>query len=138
MDRTVDLYLKESEKSVTRFVADFAAVVKANDFVVNNLDTMDMKKTFREHGGQVPDEFDLHMIQVCKPTKADKSLTGNPERAILMPKFVHVFSQDGKTQIRFLSYGATDIAALVPGDGQFPESLAQTFAKIRSMIDEAC
>ena len=138
MDRNADLYLKESGKSVDQFVADFAAIVKANDFVVNNLDTMDMKKTFRAHGGQVPDEFDLHMIQVCKPTKADKSLSGNPERAVLMPKFVHVFSHDGKTQIRFLSYSAEDTAALVPGDEQFPESLAQTFTKIRSMIDEAC
>jgi uncharacterized protein (DUF302 family) len=138
MERTKDLYLKESEKSVTQFVADFAAIVKANEFVVNNLDTMDMKQTFRAHGGQVPDEFDLHMIQVCKPTKADKSLTANPERSILMPKFVHVFSKNGKTQIRYLSYSAADIAALVPGDEQFPESLAQTFTKIRSMIDEAC
>ena len=138
MDRNTDLYVKESEKSVNQFVADFAAIVSANDFVVNNVDTMDMKNTFREHGGQVPDEFDLHMIQVCKPTKADKSLTGNPERSILMPKFVHVFSRDGKTQIRYLSYSAADIAALVPGDEQFPESLAQTFAKIRSMIEDAC
>lgn len=138
MDRTRDLYLKESEKSVSQFVADFAAIVKANNLMVNNLDTMDMKKTLRAHGGQVSDEFDLHMIQVCNPTKADKSLSGNPERSILMPKFVHVFSQNGKTQIRFLGYSAEDIAALVPGDEPFPESLAQTFAKIRSMIDEAC
>ncbi len=31
-----------------------------------------------------------------KPTKADKSLAANPERAILMPKFVMVFSKVGK------------------------------------------
>ncbi|OKY76225.1 MAG: hypothetical protein BM485_02955 [Desulfobulbaceae bacterium DB1] len=137
MNRNEDLYVTESAKSVSRFVADFAAIVKANGFVVNNLDTMDMKKTFREHGGEVPEDFDLHMIQVCKPTKADKSLSGNPERAILMPKFVHVFSKNNKTQIRYLSFSAGDIAALVPDDPKFPESLAQTFAKIRSMIDEA-
>ncbi len=137
MNRNEDLYVAESEKSVTQFVADFAEIVKKNAFVVNNSDTMDMKKTFREHGGTVPDEFDLHMMQVCKPTKADKSLTANPERSILMPKFVMVFSKDGKTQVRYLSYSAADIAALVLDDPKFPESLAQTFAKIRSMIDEA-
>jgi uncharacterized protein (DUF302 family) len=104
---------------------------------VNNAETMDMKKTFREHGGTVPDEFDLHMMQVCKPTKADGSLTANPERAILMPKFVMVFSGDGKTQIRYMSYSLEDIANLVPGDAKFPESVSQTFVKIRSMIDEA-
>ncbi|KAF0187463.1 MAG: hypothetical protein FD168_2586 [Desulfobulbaceae bacterium] len=77
------------------------------------------------------------MMQVCKPTKADKSLTVNPERAILMPKFVMVFSKDGKTQIRYMSYHADDIAEMVPDDPKFPASLAETVIKIRSMIDEA-
>lgn len=137
MNRNDDLYCGESEKSVTQFVSCFAEIVKKNAFVVNNFDTMDMQKTFREHGGTVPDEFDLHMMQLCKPTKADKSLTMNPERSILMPKFVMVFSKEGKTQIRYLSYSATAITELVQNDPKFPESLAQTFAKIRSMIDEA-
>jgi len=136
MNRNEDLYCVESEKSVVQFVADFAEVVKKNAFVVNNFDTMDMKKTFREHGGTVPDEFDLHMMQVCKPTKADASLTANPERAILMPKFVMVFSKDGKTQIRYLSYSLAAISELVLDDPKFPESVSQTFVKIRSMIDE--
>lgn len=137
MNRNDELYCVESDKSVTQFVADFGAVVKKYDFVINNSDTMDMKKTFREHGGTVPNEFDLHMMQVCKPTKADGSLTMNPERSILMPKFVMAFSKDGKTQVRYLSYSAADIAALVLDDPKFPESLDQTFNKIRSMIDEA-
>ena len=137
MNRNEDLYCVESEKSVTQFVADFAKLVKKNDFVVNNSETMDMKNTFREHGGKVPDEFDLHMMQICKPTKADGSLTMNPERAIFMPKFVMVFSKDGKTQIRYLSFQASDIAAFVLDDPKFAESVGQTFVKIRSMIDEA-
>ncbi len=124
-------------KSVSQFVSDFADTVKEYAFVVNNLDTMDMKKTFREHGGEVPDDFDLHMMQLCKPTKADMSLTMNPERSILMPKYVMVFSKDGKTQIRYLSYSAALISEFVQDDPKFPESLAETFAKIRSMIDEA-
>ncbi len=137
MNRDKDLYVVESGKSVSQFVADFAAVVKANDFVVNNFETMDMKKTFRAHGGEVADDFDLHMIQVCKPTKADKSLTMNPERAILMPKFVMVFSKAGKTQVRYLSFSDADIAELILDDPKFSESVGQTFVKIRSMIDEA-
>ena len=137
MDRSENLYQAETAKSAARFAADFEAVCRKYDFVVNNSDSMDMKKTFRAHGGVVPDDFDLHMMQVCKPTKADKSLTANPERAILMPKFVMVFSKDGVTQIRYMSFSAADIAEMVPGDLKFPESLAETFAKIRSMIDEA-
>lgn len=137
MNRSENLYQAETSKSAAQFAADFKAVCAKYAFVVNNADTMDMKGTFRAHGGVVPDDFDLHMMQVCKPTKADKSLTANPERSILMPKFVMVFSKGGKTQIRYMSYSAVDIAEMVPGDPMFPESLAETFAKIRSMIDEA-
>ncbi len=137
MNRNEDLYVVESDKGVREFVADFAAICKANGFVVNNEDSMDMQKTFREHGGEVPDDFDLHMMQVCKPTKADKSLTANPERAILMPKFVHVFSKDGgKTQVRYMSFSPEEIAGLVLDDPKFAESVGATFGKIRSMIDE--
>jgi hypothetical protein len=137
MDRNNNLYQAETAKGTSQFARDFEVTCKKYAFVVNNIDSMDMKQTFGTHGGVVPDDFDLHMMQVCKPTKADKSLTANPERAIMMPKFVMVFSKGGKTQIRYMSYSATDIAEMVPGDSKFPESLAETFAKIRSMIDEA-
>ena len=137
MNLNETLYAAESDKSVSCFVEDFAAIAEDNDFVINNKSTMDMKATFSAHGGSVPENFDLHMMQICKPTKADKSLTANPERAILMPKFVHVFTKDNKTQVRYLSFTPEYIANMVPGDTKFPESLEQTFTKIRSMIDAA-
>jgi len=137
MQASNTLYAVESEKSVSRFVSDFAVIAEENDFVINNKATMNMKETFGSHGGQVPEDFDLHMMQICKPTKADKSLTANPERAILMPKFVHVFTRNSKTQIRYLSFGPGFIEELVPGDRRFPQSLEQTSTKIRTMIDEA-
>ena len=49
----------------------------------------------------------------------------------------HGFRKNGKTQIRYMSYNAADIAEMVPDDAKFPESLAETFAKIKSMINEA-
>jgi len=137
MNRNDDLYCVESEKSVVQFVADFGETVKKYAFVIGNPTTMNMKETFDEHGGKVHKDFDLHMMQVCKPTKADASLTANPERSILIPKFVMVFSKDGKTQIRYMSFSLPDIAELVQDDPKFPKSLVQTFDKIRSMIDEA-
>lgn len=137
MNRNENLYHTQSDKSVTQFVTDFATVTEKNEFVINNLTNMNMKTTLREHGGEVADGFDLHMMQVCKPTKADKSLTANPERAILMPKFVHVFSKDAKTQVRYMSYSQEQISSMVPDDPQFPGSLVQTFKKICQMIDEA-
>ncbi|WP_163335622.1 hypothetical protein [Desulfopila sp. IMCC35008] len=69
--------------------------------------------------------------------KQDKSLSINPIRAILMPKFIHVFSKENKTQVRYLSHSSDYITECVPGDATFPESLAQTFSTIRTMIDEA-
>ncbi len=131
-----DLYIGESGKSPAQFAADFAEVVKKYGFVINNSGTMDMGKTFTEHGAEVNDTFDLHMIQICKPAKAAKSLSANPERAILMPKFVMAFSKGSKTQLRFLSYNGDDIGTVVD-DEVFPGSLAESFQKIRDMIDEA-
>jgi uncharacterized protein (DUF302 family) len=137
MNRNENLFITQSDKSIQQFVADFTKIVEHNHFIINNLKTMDMNNAFRTHGEIVAEEFDLYMIQVCKPSKASKSLCANPERAILMPKFVHVFSKDQKTQIRYMSFSAEAIDELVPDDPKFKESLAQTFAEIRSMIGQA-
>jgi len=77
---------------------------------------------------------DLHAL--CKPEKAAKSLSANPERAILMPKFIMTFTKHGKTQIRFLSFSEDNIRSVVDDD-VFPASLAETYKKIHDMIEEA-
>lgn len=51
MERNGKIHAVESNKSVAQFVEDFCAVVKANDFVVNNPQTMNMQDTFSQHGG---------------------------------------------------------------------------------------
>jgi len=53
-----------------------------------------------------------------------------------MPKFVHVFSKDSKTQVRYLRYRPEHISAMIPDDITCPESLVQTYDKICSMIEE--
>lgn len=131
-----DLYSAETSKSPADFARDFGGVAGKYGFIINNPDTMDMGKTFRAHGAEAGADFDLHMIQICKPEKAAKSLTANPERAVLMPKFVMAFSKGGKTQLRFLRYNPVDIGAVV-NDAVFPASLVESFHKIREMIDEA-
>ncbi|MCK5227387.1 MAG: DUF302 domain-containing protein, partial [Desulfobulbaceae bacterium] len=78
----------------------------------------------------------LHMIQVCNPAKAAKSLSANPERAILMPKFIMTFTKNNKTQIRFLRFSEDNIRSVVDDD-IFPESLAGTYKKIVEIIEEA-
>jgi len=130
------LYCTETPKSSMEFAQDFKEVVEKYGFIVGNEPAMDMAKTFSDHGGEVGPDFDLQMIQVCKPDKASKSLSDNPERSILMPKFVMAFGKEEKTQIRFFYYNAETIAQIVD-DEIFPESLAQTYKKMISMIDEA-
>jgi uncharacterized protein (DUF302 family) len=132
-----NLYATETTKSNRQFVADLGKVVKKNGFVIHNESTMEMAHSFGKHGAEVAEGFDLHMIQICKPEKAAKSLSGNPERAVLMPKFIMTFTQSGKTQVRFLRFSADNIRAVVD-DEQFPASLAETYDKIVSMIEEAC
>lgn len=130
------VYTTTSEKSVVEFVTSLGEITKKNGFVIHNQSTMDMAHSFGKHGAEVAEGFDLHMIQICKPEKAAKSLSANPERAILMPKFIMAFSKEGKTQIRFLSFSEDNIRGVVDDD-VFPASLAETYNKIHEMIDEA-
>ena len=97
---------------------------------------MDMARSFGSHGVEVADSFDLHMIQLCKPEKAAKSLHANPERAILMPKFIMTFTKNKTTQIRFLRFSEDNIKSVID-DQMFPASLAETYDKIIEMIEEA-
>jgi len=131
-----NLFATETSKSTSQFVKDLGAVVKKYGFIIHNEENMEMAHSFGKHGAEVAKDFDLHMIQICKPEKAAKSLSANPERAVLMPKFIMTFTQDGTTQIRFLRYSSDNIRAIVDDD-QFPASLVETYKKIIEMIEEA-
>jgi hypothetical protein len=132
-----DIYQTSTKKVLGDYVADLDAAASRRGFSIHNRSNMAMADTYRAHSLPMPADYDLHMIQVCKPEKSSQSFQANIERAPLMPKFIMVFSMDGATQVRFLSYRKELIAALVPGDVQFPESLVQSYAVIREMIDEA-
>lgn len=131
-----NLYKAETSKSINQFIRDLKNAAKKLGFVIHNEDKMEMAHSFGKHGVKVAEGFDLHMIQICKPEKAAKSLQKNPERAILMPKFVMTFTKNGKTQIRFLSYSKEMISSLID-DPEFPDSLEETYKNIIAMIEEA-
>ncbi len=136
MDQT-RIFAAESAKPLPRFVEDFAGEAQRRGFVLHNRATMDMGQTLASHGEAVGTDFDLHLIQLCKPSKAARSLQANPERAVLMPKFVAAFSRGGKTQVRLLTYGA-DLVGELLDDPAFPGSLAESFEQIRETIVAAC
>jgi hypothetical protein len=131
-----DIYCAETGKPVTQFVADLATAAARRGFFIHNESRMDMAHTFGRHGVEVEEGFDLHMIQICKPSKAGQSLSKNLERAVMMPKFVMTFTLDGKTQIRLLRYSRELVAGLIDDD-EFPDSLAASFQDIVIMIEEA-
>ncbi len=132
----VSVLQKESDKSVEAFVASLQNAAAESGFIVNNPGSMDMAGTFADHGIAVEAGFDLYMIQICKPDKAARSLARNPERAVLMPKFVMAFSKGGKTQVRFLSY-SREMIEWVVDDPEFAGSLEQSYQAIAGMIRSA-
>lgn len=130
------VYRAESAKNIEQFAADFIALVTAKGFTVHNDGKMVMKDVFTAHGQEVAEGFDLHMIQLCKPEKASKSLSVNAERSVLMPKFIMAFSKEGRTQVRMLRYGKDLITELVD-DAYFPPLLEETFDTLAAFIDAA-
>lgn len=131
-----NVYAGETTKSNSQFVQDLAVEAKKYGFIIHNEDKMAMAHSFGDHGVEVADDFDLHMIQLCMPQKAAKSLQANSERAILMPKFIMTFTRNGKTQIRFLRFSGENIKSVVD-DQAFPVSLGETYDKIIEMIEGA-
>ena len=129
------IYRAETTKPVTRFINDLSSLAAARGFLIHNEDKMEMANVFGHHGVEVAEDFDLHMIQVCKPEKAAKSLSENPERSVLMPKFIMIFSRNGLTQIRCVHYLQATVRALVDDD-EFPGSLAESFTQIIGLIEE--
>ncbi len=133
MNSWAELYRGESAKPVWQFVADLKETGLRSGLLIHNEDHMEMAHTFGSHGVQVAEGFDLHMIQICKPEKAAVSLQKNPERAALMPKFITVFSSEGRTQVRFLRYNSQMIEELVQ-DAEFAVSVGSTYNEIEQAI----
>jgi len=133
MNSWAQLYRGETAKPVWQFVADLKEAGLQSGFLIHNEDKMGMAHTFGSHGVQVAEGFDLHMIQVCKPEKAAGSLQKNPERAALMPKFVTVFSAEGRTQVRFLRFNRQMIEELVQ-DAEFAVSVGSSYDEIEQII----
>jgi hypothetical protein len=132
----MEIYRNQTGKPIRQFVLDVDHAARRRGFVIHNEDRMDMAGIFHRHGIPVAGDFDLHMLHLCKPEKAARSLLKNPERAVLMPKFIVAFSRAGVTQIRCLRYRPETVASLLD-DAEFPDSLAAGIDEIIAIIEEA-
>jgi hypothetical protein len=132
----MDIYKNQTSKPLPQFVADIHAAAENRGFKIHNTDKMDMAGIFNAHDIDTPETFDLHMMQLCKPEKASKSMFKNLERAVLIPKFVIAFTELGQTQIRFLHYSEEAVSKLVD-DAEFPKSLVASCGTIIGIIEDA-
>ena len=119
------VFQRSSLKKLPEFIQDLQTAAERQGFVIHNRDNMNLANTFSQHGVPVKKSFDVHMVQLCKPAKAAASLSHNPERAPLMPKFVIAFTRDDETQIRYFGLDETLVSELVD-DPDFPASLSET------------
>jgi len=136
MSTWATLICRETEKSVEAVIEGLLAVSNGTGFMIHNEDKMEMANTFGSHGVEVAEGFDLHMVQICNPEKAGASLQTNHERAALIPKFVTIFSQNGKTQIRMLRLEPALIEELIQ-DKEFAASSAKNYDTIIALVDKA-
>ncbi len=131
-----DVFCATTDKSIAEFITDLGKSMAMHSFIIHNEEQMEMVRHFGHQGVALAEDFDLHMVQVCSPKKAAQSLSENLERAVLLPQFIVVFTQNQKTQIRMLRYGRELVAELVD-DADFPEINSAMCGNLVSAIREA-
>lgn len=113
------VFRAETNKSIIDFIKDLGKSMAMQGFVIHNEEKTELVHHFGHHGLELAEGFDLNMVQVCSPKKSAQSMMENLERAVLLPKFIVVFSKSGKTQVRMLLLDRELVAELVD-DTEFP------------------
>lgn len=130
------VFRAESDKRIAEFIKGLGKAMALRGFIIHNDNNMEMVHHFGHHGVELAKGFDLHMVQICAPKKSAQSLMENLERAVLLPKYIVVFSKNGKTQVRMLQISKELVAELVD-DVAFPEMHTAVCESLISAIKEA-
>ena len=130
------VFRAETNKSIIDFIKDLGKSMAMQGFVIHNEEKTELVHHFGHHGLELAEGFDLNMVQVCSPKKSAESMTENLERAILLPKFIVVFSKAGRTQVRMLRLGQGIVAELVD-DVEFPAINEAALDSLIAAIQEA-
>ncbi len=132
-----EIFKTNTTKSPEKFIEYLKVSAQKSGFLVR--DVHDMKQIFNEHGVEVNADFNYYMVQICNPKKAYGSISTNPERGVLIPKFVMVFydAKNKTTEIRFLNYGANFVKSLFEHDEVFQKTLPESCKTIISIINDA-
>lgn len=133
---SADVFHAETDKSIADFIKDLGKSMAMYGFMIHNDDKTEMVHHFGHHGVELAEGFDLRMVQVCAPKKSAQSLVENLERAVLLPKFIVVFSKNNKTQVRMLRIYRELVAELVD-DAEFPEMHEAVCDSLITAIEKA-
>lgn len=133
---SADVFHAETDKSIVGFIQDLGKTMAMQGFIIHNDDKMEMVHHFGHHGVELAEGFDLRMVQVCAPKKSAQSLMENLERAVLLPKFIVVFTKNNQTQVRMLRIYQDLVAELVD-DVSFPAMHETVCDSLVSAIEEA-
>ena len=133
---SADVFHAETDKSIVDFIQELGKTMAMHGFMIHNDDKMEMVHHFGHHGVELAEGFDLRMVQICAPKKSARSLMENLERAVLLPKFIVVFSKNNKTQVRMLRIYRDLVAELVD-DAEFPAMHEAVSDNLISAIEEA-
>ncbi|MBN1958417.1 MAG: DUF302 domain-containing protein [Desulfuromonadales bacterium] len=131
-----NVYSAQTDKSIADFIKDLGRSMTMYGFIIHNEDRMEMVHHFGHHGVELAADFDLHMVQVCAPKRSAESLQKNLERAVLLPKFIVVFSKSGQTQVRMLRLSGSTLHDLVDDD-EFPQLQAAICDDLQNAIESA-
>jgi len=133
---TSNVYHAQTNKSIADFIKALGRTMTMHGFIIHNEDRMEMVHHFGHHGVELAEDFDLHMVQVCAPKRSAQSLQTNLERAVLLPKFIVVFSKDQTTQVRMLRLDQGLLHELVD-DAEFPQLNAAMCDDLQKAIEAA-
>ena len=133
---STNVFHAETDKSIVNFVKDLGKSMAMHGFMIHNDDKMEMVHHFGHHGVELAEGFDLHMVQICAPKGSAKSMMENLERAVLLPKFIVVFTKNNRTQVRMLRISQELIAELVD-DAEFPAMQQAISDSLIAAIEEA-
>ena len=141
----VKIFKNSTEKPFETFLEDLSKEIEAEGFSIQNRDRSDLPAFYQSEGIDMPNNYKHVVLQICKPQNSGKSLPVNPERSVFVQKFIFVYNNGGKTEVRFLGFSAKLIGDLLghnefekgPSDDMFAEGINGTFNKMEKIVSAA-
>ena len=70
----MEIYRSQSGKPIRPFVLDIDHAARRRGFVIHNQENMAMAGIFQWQGISLAGDSDLHMLHLCEPEKAARSM----------------------------------------------------------------